>query len=323
MTSRALRALLGAALVAGLVAGCSSDDEPVVVGTPAAAEPTEPAYDPSLEPAAAVLAIVPGDAEVLEVTDFDQIRLQLGFGDMTSDSDLADRRRFWRRAERTAPLLSPGLLRDPRARYEKRFGFSQDDVEWEAHFDGPSGEGYVVKFHDELPMRGVARAAATSTGPLAGATVVTAAHVAALGATREPTESWAAEPELVELVGQVAGATYVTRTCLEPDQVFGAGVGDLAPVPAADLGALDPLGPFSVTFGGSLVTVRLGSMRDDVFDRARLAGILPATDPDFGLGYADPVADPQSGRIGYTLGDGPVAARLAREQLLPFAVCGA
>ena len=56
--------------------------------------------------------------------------------------------------------------------------------------------------------------------------------------------------------------------------------------------------------------------------RARLAETLPATVPEFGLGYADPVGDPVGGRIGYQLQDGPVAARLARERQLPFAVCG-
>ncbi len=67
--------------------------------------------------------------------------------------------------------------------------------------------------------------------------------------------------------------------------------------------------------------MRLGALRDDMFDRARLPDVLPRTDPEFGLGYADPVADPGGGRIGYRLGDPAVAARLARERHLPFAVC--
>ncbi|MCW2813612.1 MAG: hypothetical protein JWN84_1067, partial [Nocardioides sp.] len=273
-----------------------------------------------LEPAAAVMAVVPAAATVLEVTDFDQVRFSLGYGDLTSESEPQVLREFWAQAEREAPLLSDGLLRDEG--YQSRFDFDQDDVSWEARFSGPAGDGYVVKFRDDLDMSRVQAAAAAPTGPLAGATVVPDAQIAALGATREPTESWAAEPELLALVGDKAGATYVSRDCLSPEEAFGAAAaGDLAPTPAADLDGLDELGAFSVGFGGRLVTAHLGADRPDVFDRARLAGTMPATDPEFGLGYVDPVADPASGRIGFTLGDGPVAARLAQERQLPFAVC--
>jgi hypothetical protein len=312
----ALVAAVGA--VSALLAGCSGDDEPVLVG-PSETPSEPPAYDAELEPAAAVLAIVPADATVLEVTDFEQVRYQLGFGELSSESDRQVLERFGRTSRRQAPLLSDGILRD--SGYAQRFGFTQDDVSWEAHFDGPSGEGYVVKFRDDLDMRGVQRAAAAPDGPLAGATVVPSVQIAALGATREPEESWAADPALVALVGPVAGATYVSRSCVEPDEVLGAG--DLAPTPDADLDDLEELGPFSVSFGGRLVTVRLGPLRTDVFERARLAEKLPATEPELGEGYGDPVvADPQGGRIGFQLGDGPVAARLAHERRLPFALCG-
>ncbi len=306
-----------------LLAGCS-DDEPLVrVGAAEAPAPAAPVYDPELESAASVMAVVPATAETLQVTDYDQVRLQLGFGDLSSDSPADELDRFWSQAERRAALLSTGMLRTPGgARYERRFGFTQDDVAWEAHFDGPDGEGYVVRFHDDVDMGAVGRAAARPTGPLTGAVVVPSASIVALGATREPTESWAADPALTALVGQKAGATLVDRACLPFEVAFGADVeDDLAPATAADLEGLDELGPFAVAFGGSLVTVQLGPLRPDVFARARLADTFPSTDPEFGLGYADPVADPQSGRIGYTLGDGPVAARLALQEQLPFAVC--
>lgn len=315
-----LRSLVVLTAVALVAAGCSSDDEPVVVA-PAAIETTAPAYDDSLEPAAAVLAVVPTEATVLAVTDFDQARFSLGFGDLSSETDKAILQRFARRAARESPLLSQGILRDSGS--AQRYGFSQDDVAWEAYFDGPGGDGYVVKFHDTLDMAGVQRAVQDPDSPLSGATVVPAVHLAALGATREPTRSWAAEPDLVDLVGQKAVSTYVARDCVNVDEAFGAGVGDdLAPTPAADVASLDDLGPFSIAFGGRLVVARLGGARPDVFTRARLAETLPDTDPEFGKGYAAPVADPQGGRIGYTLGDGPVAARLAIERQLPFAVCG-
>jgi hypothetical protein len=315
-----LRSLIVLSAVAALAAGCSDDDEPVAVGPPEVVA-TTPTYDAGLEPSAAVLAVVPSEATVLEVTDFDQARFSLGYGDLSSETDPSVLRKFARQADRESALLSPGILRDSGS--GRRYGFGQDDVEWEAHFDGPSGEGYVVKFHDDLDMAGVQRAAEDPDSPLSGATVVPTVHLAALGATRDPARSWAAEPDLVALVGQTSVSTYVARDCLTVDEAFGDGVADeLAPTPAADVASLAPLGPFSVAFGGELVTARLGAPRVDVFTRARLADTLPDTDPEFGLGYVDAVADPQGGRIGYNLGDGPVAARLAVERQLPFAVCG-
>jgi hypothetical protein len=306
------RAALVLVAVAALATGCSDDTEPEVVRAPRAS-PAPPTYDASLEPAAAVMAIVPGDTAVLEVTDYDEVRLSLGFGALTSKSEPAVLRRFWARAEREAPLLSRGMFRAPGAR--SGLGFTQDDVSWEAHFSGPSGRGYVVKFRNGLDMTAVRRAARTGGSPIAGATVVVDAHIAASGATRETAESWAAEPELTRLVGQKASSTYVSRDCLSRDEAFG---GDAA----ADLDPLEPLGPFAVGFGGTLATARLGPGRPDVFDRARLADDLRATERDFSAGFSNPVADPSGGRIGFRLGDGPVAARLAHERLLPFAVCG-
>ena len=86
-----LPVVLAAALVAAALTSCDAqDDEPVVIGVDDVVA-TDPVYDPSLEPAAAVLALVPDDATLLEVTDFDQVRLQLGFGDMSSESDRAER----------------------------------------------------------------------------------------------------------------------------------------------------------------------------------------------------------------------------------------
>ncbi|MEO9322368.1 hypothetical protein ABFT23_02700 [Nocardioides sp. C4-1] len=320
MGNRTLVALLAASTLALALTACS-DDAPVVVPPQDAGTTTAPAYDPDLEPAAAVMAVVPADATLLEVTDFVQLRLQLGFGELTSRSPADERRRFEREASTTAAMLSRGALRG--TDYLQRYGFGQDDVDWEARFEGPSGVGYVVGFRDDLDMAGVQQAAAADDGPLVGATVVPAAHLVAVGATREPAQSWAADPDLLALVGQKAGATYVSRECVPADEAFGEVRGELAPSPAALVGALDPLETFSVSFAGRLVTARLGAPRDDVFERARLGDQLPATDPDFGQGYLDPVADPRDGRIGFTIGDGPLAARLTQDRRLPFAVCSA
>lgn len=316
-----MRSLLALAAVATLLAGCSGDAEPEIIGAPTVATPS-PAYDPTLEPAAAVMAVVPGDATTLSVTDFDQARFSLGYGDLSSEADPAVRRRFWTEATRRSALLSDGVFRVD-GETPRRNGFTQDDVAWEASFAGPSGDGLVVRFHDDLDMRLVQRSARTAGSPIEGAVVVPAAHLAAIGATREPDESWAADPALTALVGQKAVATYVSRSCLTVEEAFGADAADdLAPTPAADLDDLVELSSFSVSLGGTLVTARLGAPRSDVFERARLAATMPATEPEFGEGFSDPVADPAGGRIGFRLGDGPVAARLVEERQLPFAVCG-
>ncbi len=302
-------------VVAALTAGCADESEPVVV-RPSEVAAATPSYDARLEPAAAVMAVVPADATVLEVTDFDEIRLALGYGSLNGRSEPAVLRRFWAQAEREAPLLSDGILRAGGTDLGGP-GFTQDDVSWEAHFTGPSGAGYVVKFRDGLDMSAVRRATKASGSPLRGATVLSEDHLAAVGATRDPAQSWAAEPELSVLVGGKAGATYVSRDCLTADEAF-----DGRGPAAAELASLDELGAFSVGFGGTLITARLGAGRPDVFDRARLAGTMERTEPGFEKGYRTPVVgDPSSGRIGFGLGDAPVAARLAHERRLPFAVC--
>jgi hypothetical protein len=129
-------------------------------------------------------------------------------------------------------------------------------------------------------------------------------------------------PEVVELVGREAASTYVARGCLEFDTVFGAGMKDqLASAPAAALRALDPLEAFAVAFGRELATVQLGEDRGDAFDRLRLADVMPPTDPEFGLALGRGVADPSTGRLGYTIGNPAAAAELTLARKLPFAVC--
>src|SRR3546814_9575652 len=100
----------------------------------------------------------------------------------------------------------------------------------------------------------------------------------------EGEDTWAADADLHELVGEAAAATYVERDCLPFDTVFGDGMLEqLAEAPAAELRMLDPLEAFSVSFGGEVVTVRLGEERSDAFDRLRLAEGMPRTRPEFGM----------------------------------------
>ncbi|GAA5140443.1 hypothetical protein GCM10023340_00580 [Nocardioides marinquilinus] len=286
-----------AALVGGLV-GC---DEQAAEPPPPPPSPTAtPEAGAEREPAAQAMERTPASATELTVTDYTELRLQLGFGELTSASPAADRAGFWRQADAEAPLLSEGLLRGPdTAGLLEEHGFGEDDVAWEARFSGPDGEGWVVAFRDDLPMDGVVSAVGLGEGPLDGATVWREAHLVT-SEDREPGEdSWAMDPELLSLVGIGAGATYVSRECVPGDPVDG----------------LDELGPFSITFGATLATARLGPLRDDAFERADLAG------PAFTDAFASPVADPHSGRLGWTLADAPAAAALTLAGDLPFAVC--
>lgn len=312
-------ALLAVAVLAG---ACDEQADPIpqppldqVVAAP-------PAYDESLPATAAVMALVPADATALAVTDFDQVRLVLGASELTGDSPRSERDQFWRRAARQAPLLNPGRLLEDDRRLERRYGLTQDDVSWEAQFATPTGIGWVLKLRSDLPLDGVADAINHAVPALSGAVLDPQRRLVSRGTTDDPDQSWAADPDLFALAGTLAVSTYVATECLPFATTFGDDVvDDLAPAPASVLDGLDPLDAFSVSFGGSLATARLGEQRGDAFDRARIADVLPQTDPEFGRGYADAVADPAGGRIGFRIEDAPVAAELALGRQLPFAVC--
>jgi hypothetical protein len=310
-------------LAASALAGCSDDgDEPESEPSETVAT-TPPAYDPTLEPAAAVLPLVPDDATRLTVTDYDQIRLQLGNPDLTGDIPDRQREKFWARVGTETAALSDGLLRDDDEELRADYGFSQDDVEWEAHFGGEDGEtGWVLKFRDDLGMDGVQRAVDDGVGPLGDAKVAVEERVIGVGTTSDMAASWAADEAITPLVGRPASATYAERGCIPFADVYGEDVLDeLASGPSADVADLAELPAFTVSFGGELATARLGDARSDTFDRSRLADTLPETDPSFGDGFRQPVADPSTGRIGYTLGDPRVAVDLTLSRRLPFAVC--
>ncbi len=307
-------------LVALLATGCSESSDPVYPeGPDTSAMSTE--YDPSLEPAAAALPLVPAGATTLEVTDFDQLRLTLGFGALNRESTPAEHRRFWL-ALPDAATLSSGLLRpveDELATY--RFGPA--DVAWEATYAGGAGDGWIIALHDDVAITEVQRAIRDEVGPLAGAVVDADRMVVTSAAPPDGDDSWAALEDVVGLVGQEANATYVDRACLPFDTVFGEGMeAQLAEAPRAALRALDPLEGFSVALGADLATVRLGPTRTDAFDRLRLSEVMPAIRPEFGAGFARGVADPSGGRLGYDLERPAAAVELIRDQHLPFAVCG-
>ena len=319
--------LLSALLLAGpLLAGCREVPAPVVrPPVPPETIAGTPSYDARREPAQAVLALVPESATTLSVTDLDEVRKQLGVPDLTSADLMADRSAFWRRAEAEAPLLTAGLLRADNSELMLDYGFTQDDVDWEARFTGPEGSGFVLAFREDLDLSAVARAAEDGVGPLGDATVLRGAHLAVSGVAADGATSWAKHPEVVDLLAQPAEATYVRRACVPVNTALGPSAGfeeQQALLATYDVTRLEPLGPFAVAFGDHLATVRVDPGRGDLFARLELAAGWPAAD---GLSFADGfragVADPATGRIGFDVPKPPLAARLSLLELLPFAVC--
>ena len=308
------------ALVTVLAGACSDDPKPYY--PPGAAEsPAATKYDSSLEASAAVLPLIPQDATVLEVTDFDQLRLVLGFGELDGESPAADRARFWNEVGGAA-TFSSGLLRPDDARLRKDFGFGEDDVSWEAQYGDGDVSSWIIALHQNVAPDGVQRAIKAKVGVLAGATFDPSRNLISSGTLASGEESWATEPDIQAVVGEPATATYVSTACLPFDTVFGAGMHDqLAASSEAELQKLDDLGPFSVSFGGELATVRLGEDREDAFDRLRIADVMPPTHPEFGLAFDRGVADPAGGRLGYGLARPATAIDLTEAQHLPFAVC--
>ncbi|HWU20881.1 MAG TPA: hypothetical protein VN088_05115 [Nocardioides sp.] len=307
-------------LAACLLSACSATHPPVYQAEPNAATVIE-SYDATLDPSSAVMPLVPAAATRLELTDFSQVRLTLGFGELTGRSPAADRTRFWHELPSTA-ALSSGLLHPVDAELRRRFGFGADDVMWEATYSGGGESGWVMSFRESLSMAQVARAAQARIGVLKGAVVDQADHLVTSATPPPGEESWGHDPGLVALVGRPADATYVERGCLDLDTVFGSGtVAQLASGPKQMVNELDPLDGFAIAFGGELATVTLGEERTDLFTRLRLAGVLPAVKPDFGVGFARGVADPSTGRLGYQVTRPAVAIQLAEQHKLPFAIC--
>lgn len=294
-------AVLAGALL--MTSGCAGDDTEFLPPEVDEVQVVTPVFDASLEPSAAVLALVPDDAETLTVTDYEQVRLQMGLPDLTTEDTRTDRDAFWARAEAERPLLSPGMLRPIEPKLKQQYGLSQMDVAWEAHFYDELGaeSGFVLAFRDGTDMAAVARAVDAGFVALKGATVDSARGLVTSGTTPDGDESWAADESARELVGLPAVATYLARGCVEG--------------PAT--GALDDLEMYSVQFEGDLATARLGEDRTDLFTRLRLSEQAP----EFEAAYDGGVADPATGRIGYVMTDPAAAASMALDRALPFAAC--
>jgi hypothetical protein len=152
----------------------------------------------------------------------------------------------------------------------------------------------------------VQRAATDGVGPLAGATVRPEQRLVTSGTTDDGSASWAADPDLVALVGLGGAAWWVDRACVpgEPDG---------ASVPSD----LEELGPWSVQLESALVTARLGTERSDLFERLRVSTAFAP----FASILEGGVADPSTGRLGFRMSDPAAAADLVQRRRLPFAAC--
>jgi hypothetical protein len=316
-----IRRLLALLLLVLPVIGCQSEPEPAPP-RPVAEVPPEPApaYDASREPAEAVLALVPRSAEAVTVTDWDQVRVQLGQPDLTGDDLMTDRFAFWERVAGEAVVLTEGLLREQASRFELDYGFTQDDVDWEARFTGAEGPGFVLGLRPDLDLDGVRRAIADGAGPLAGAELRPADRLVVSGTAE--VDVWAHEEPWAELVEQPAVATYLHRGCLPLAEALGPDADSddqdalLAEHPVT---TLDELDGFAVTFGDHQATVRTEPDRSDLFERMRLGEAWPVA--GFPGTFVNGAADPSTGRIGYTVTRPGAAAALVLLGELPFAVC--
>ena len=316
-----MRALLLALLAPALLAACGSPEPPAAPRTVASVAPQPaPAYDEEAEPAEAVLSLVPQSADVVTVVDWDQVRAQLGQPDLTSEDLMTDRSAFWERAGTEAALLTEGLLREDSSTFELDYGFTQDDVDWEARWTGEDGPGFALAFRPDLELAGVRRAIDDGTGPLAGATL-DADHGLVASGTADA-DVWANEETWAPLLAEPASATYLHRGCVPLNTALGpdADVEDqdalLAEHPVT---TLDDLAGFVVSYGDHQATVRVEPGRTDLFERLRIGEDWPSG--EFASTYVNGAADPSSGRIGYSLPRPPAGAALALLEELPFGVC--
>ncbi|WP_165807095.1 hypothetical protein [Nocardioides currus] len=324
-TGRAAGLVALAALV--LLAGCG-DPGLTQQEVPARPTPTIAAYDPDADVAAgkAALTLVPADATEVTVTDFDESRASLGVPDLTSDDLVTDRSDYWERARTQSVLLAEGMLREETSRLMLDYGFTQDDVDWEAHFTGPGGPGWVLAFRPDLDLAGVERAVADDVAGLGGAEVDRERHLVSVGAASDAQDSWGTIEGIADLASDTpAESTYYRAGCLSLAAVLGpdADVEDQEAVVAAhDPTTLAPLERFAVGFADGVATARLGPDRPDLFDRSELAAAFPTIGSlGFGDGFTAPVVDPSTGRIGYDVARPLAAATATLTGLLPFAVC--
>ena len=315
--------LLAVLLAVGLgLSACQAEPAPEPRSLASVEPEPEPAppYDATAEPAEAVLSLVPRSADTITVMDWDQVREQVGLPDLTSEDLMTDRLAFWERAEDEAVLMTDGLLRDQASTLDLDYGFSQDDVDWEARWTGDDGPGYVLALRPDLDLAGVRRAIADDVAPLGDALLVAEEHLVVSGTS--DVDVWANEEHWASLVDEPATASYLQRGCLQLNEALGpdADAEDQAALLAEHpVTTLDELPGFVLAFGDHTATVWFEPDRDDLFERLRIGEDWPIA--GFPEEYVNGAADPSTGRLGYALRDPGAAAGLALLGELPFAIC--
>lgn len=279
----------------------------------------------------AALTLVPADATVVTITDFDESRARLGVPDLTSGDLMSDRTDYWERARRESVLLAEGMLLAEGSRLMLDYGFTQDDVDWEAHFTTPQGAGWILGLRPDLDLSAVERAVQDGVAGLSGAVVDTERHLVSIGMATGDEETWGTIEGIGDLASDTpAESTYYRVGCVPLGTVLGpdADIEDQeAVVSKHDPTLLDPLAVFSVSFADGVATARLGPGRADLFARSDLAAaVSERVGPTvgsigFGDGFVEPVVDPSTGRIGYDVAAPLAAATATLTDLLPFAVC--
>lgn len=317
-----MRVLLLALVTAGVgLSGCRSGPVPEPPRSLASVAPEPaPAYDGTAEPATAVLSLVPQSADTITVMDWDQVRVQLGLPDLTSEDLMTDRFAFWERARTETALLTEGLLREDGSTLELDYGFTQDDVDWEARWTGADGPGYALALRPGLDLDLVRRAIADGVAPLEDAELIAEDHLVVSGTS--DVDVWGNEEQWAPLVDEPATAAYLHRGCFPLNEALGpdADADDqealLAEHPVT---TLDELPGFALAYGDHTATVWVEPGRDDLFERLRIGEDWPTA--GFPDAYVNGAADPSTGRLGYTVPDPPAAAGLALLGELPFGIC--
>jgi len=329
-----LAGLVAAGVLTGLtgLAGCAKPGL-TAQDLPPETTPTIAAYAPDAEVPAGqtALTLIPADASVVTVTDFDESRATLGVPDLTSDDPMTERTDYWERARRDSVLLAEGGLLADNSTLMLDYGFTQDDVDWEAHFTTPTGRGWILGLRPDLDLAPVQRAVTDGVAGLVGAEVDPDRHLVSVGAATGDEDTWGTIEGIADLTSDTpAESTYYRAGCVPLGTVLGpdADIEDQETVVSRhDPTALAPLTRFAVSFADGIATARLGPGRTDLFARAELADAISQTvgptvgSLGFGDAFTEPVVDPSTGRIGFEVADPVAAATATLTDLLPFAVC--
>lgn len=312
-----IRGVLGVGLVGLLLSGCGARAEQERGEAPPSAEASPQQAERDATPVDTALTFASPTADTVTVTDWDAIRARLDVPEMTSEDPITDRNAFWERVRTEAVTLTAGELSAQASRFELDAGFTRDDVDWEAHWTGPDGPGWVVAMRPDLDMSLVRKA--TRDGLLPADARIDGRLVIANGAQ---SNGWSEAASLVE--GEPE-ATYLRRGCAPLRDALGpdATVEDQDALLAKhDIEALGELEQYAVTFAGDTATARLGDDRDDLQERAELGDDWPRTGPiGWPDAFGDGTANPGTGSIELTVRNEVAATGVTLNGELPFAVC--